>query len=98
MYITCFPATSLGVILSLKKKWDAIHSRHTVNSMVKSYGKCCVILPNTILAIRSAAASPDKSSWVRLSLPLVKEYLIKESLAQSCQDHCRKGWKAAGWR
>lgn len=57
----CVFSTSLGFILSLKRKWGSAHSRCTVKTVVKSYG------------MESAAASPDESSGTRLSLIRVSD-------------------------
>lgn len=66
-----FLDTSLGFVLSLRKKCDSGHSSSMANSMVKSYGQLCVIA-------LSSAAAPDNSLLARSFLALVKEFLIKE--------------------
>lgn len=74
VFQVCVFSTSLGFILSLKKKWGSVQSRCTVSTVVISYGLECIIV------VWPAAASADKSSGTRLSLG--KECLIKGILSQ----------------
>lgn len=59
VFQVCVFSTTLGFILSLKKKRGSVHSRCTVGTVVKSNVMECIIV------VWSAAASATKSSGVR---------------------------------